>query len=364
MKIFFSTNDLWNLENFRKPLLLELNKKHELVILTNLKKKKLVNKKTGLKIYHVNFKSNFNLINDLVNLIVIFFLTLKHKPDIYLNFTIKPILLCSFVSKLLKIKSINTVTGLGNLYLGSKLFRIFYIFFYKFFTSKKNYFFFHNKNDLKFFLKKNISEKLKSYTTKGSGINLTDFKNLNPTLKQKKKFLMVSRLIYNKGAIEFFKAADLLKNNNNLMFEFLGREKNDKFNEIKNYELKKYKSNKNLKISYFNSNIKKKLQDANFVVLPSYREGMSKSLMEALASGIPVIASKVEGNSELVKNNYNGFFFRAKDYKSLIRCILKSSKLNKKNYKKISRNCRKFAENYLNEKKVVLKYSSLIKNIK
>ena len=95
----------------------------------------------------------------------------------------------------------------------------------------------------------NMSEKIKSYTTKGSGINLTDFKNLNPKLKQKKKFLMVSRLIYNKGAIEFFKAADLLKSNNNLMFEFLGREKNDNYNEIKNYELKKYKSNKNLKIS-------------------------------------------------------------------------------------------------------------------
>ena len=90
----------------------------------------------------------------------------------------------------MKIKSINTVTGLGNLYLGSKIFRIFYIFFYKIFTSRKNYFFFHNKNDLKLFLKKNISEKLKSYNTKGSGINLIDFKNLNPKLKQKKKFII------------------------------------------------------------------------------------------------------------------------------------------------------------------------------
>ena len=155
MKIFISTNDVWNLLNFRKPLLVELKKnQHEIIVLTNLRKKNTTYKKIGLKVFHVNFQPNFNLINDLVNLIIIFFLFLKYKPDVTLNFTIKPVLLCSFVSKLLNIKCINTVTGLGNLYLRSELFRNFFINLYKFFTSKKDYFFFHNRDDLKFFIKK------------------------------------------------------------------------------------------------------------------------------------------------------------------------------------------------------------------
>ena len=175
---------------------------------------------------------------------------------------------------------------------------------------------------------------------------------------------MISRLIYNKGVIEFFKATRLLRNNKNLHFEFLGREIDDNLNEIKQLELKKYKNQNNLKISNFTPNVKKKLKNVNFVVLPSYREGMPKSLMEAMASGIPVIASKVEGNSELVKNNLNGFLCRPKNYKSLYKCILKVSKIKRQKYYKISKNCREFAENYLNEKKVILKYLSLIKKIK
>ena len=91
---------------------------------------------------------------------------------------------------------------------------------------------------------------------------------------------------------------------------------------------------------------------------------MSKSLMEAMSSGIPVIASDVEGNSELVKNNYNGFLCYPKDYKSLYKCILRVSKMKKKYYKKISKNCREFAKKNLNENKLNFKYLSLINKIK
>ena len=145
---------------------------------------------------------------------------------------------------------------------------------------------------------------------------------------------MISRLIYNKGIIEFLKAANHFKNDKSLYFEIVGKEINDNLNEIKQADLAKYVKQENLKISNFSKDIKKKLKKANFVVLPSYREGMSKSLMEAMSSGIPVIASDVEGNSELVKNNYNGFLCYPKDYKSLYKCILRVSKMKKNIIKK------------------------------
>ena len=170
---------------------------------------------------------------------------------------------------------------------------------------------------------------------------------------------MISRLIYNKGVIEFFKATRLLRNNKNLHFELLGREIDDNLNEIKQFELKKYKNQNNLKISNFTSNVKKKLKNVNFVVLPSYREGMPKSLMEAMASGIPVIASKVEGNSELVKNNFNGFLCNPRDVNDLYNNIIKFINLNYDQKIKFGLNSRKIAKNY-DEKIVIKRYQEVI----
>ena len=179
MSIFITTNDIWNLENFRKPLLLQLQKsKHEIIVLTNFKKK-IVNTKKSVKFYHINFQSNFNLFNDVINLIKIVYLFIKYRPSIALNFTIKPILLCSLASKFLNTISINTVTGFGNLYIGSRLFKFIIITFYKIFTSNKNYFFFHNKDDLKFFLKYKIAKKSKCFITKVLGLIPKNFKILN-----------------------------------------------------------------------------------------------------------------------------------------------------------------------------------------
>ena len=90
---------------------------------------------------------------------------------------------------------------------------------------------------------------------------------------------------------------------------------------------------------------------------------MPKSLMESMSSGIPVISSKVVGSLDLVIENFNGFFCLPKSKKSLYTTILKASKINKKKYNLLSNNCRKFAEKFLDEKKVVDEYLSLIKKI-
>ena len=76
-----------------------------------------------------------------------------------------------------------------------------------------------------------------------------------------------------------------------------------------------------------------------------------------------MIGSKVPGISELVINNFNGFFCESKNVNSLYRVILKVSKIDKKRYSKISNNCRKYSEKYLDEKKVVLKYINLVNKI-
>ena len=78
-----------------------------------------------------------------------------------------------------------------------------------------------------------------------------------------------------------------------------------------------------LKIAHFTDNIVPILNKMDCLVLPSYREGMSKSLMEGAAMGKILIASNVPGCKEIVKNNYNGFLCKPRNTESLINAVKK-----------------------------------------
>jgi len=364
MRLMIISNNIWNILNFRKALIKNLLKKnYEIIILSNQKDNysKYIHKNISFK--HVNFKSNFNLFNDFINIAKIFFFSIKYKPKIILNFTIKPVLFGSLVSKILNLSCINTLTGLGSFYLKSNYFKEFYFVLLRLLTSKNDYFFFHNKDDFKIFLKRKISTKDKSLVTMGSGVNLKKFKFTRLTKKKTKKFLMISRFLYNKGIIEFLNVAKKLSKNNSLSFEVLGLEKFSRFGAINKNELENYKYIKNLKMLNFKKTVINNLKHAYFVVLPSYREGMPKSLLEALSSGKPIITTNVAGCRDLVINNFNGYLCKAKSDKSLYAQILKASKLSNLNYKQLSKNSRKFAEIYLDENIVALKYLNLVNKI-
>ena len=134
-------------------------------------------------------------------------------------------------------------------------------------------------------------------------------------------------------------------------------------NSLKENNFYKFIDNEYIFFSKSEFDIRKYIIKNHCIILPSYREGMPKSLMEAISSGIPVIASNVVGNSDLVLENVNGFLCRPKDNRSLYNVILKVSKIKKQKYNLLSKNCRKYAEYYLDENKVTHKYLTLIKKI-
>ena len=107
MKLMIISNNIWNILNFRKALIKNLLKKnYEIIILSNQKDNSLKYIHKNIRFKHINFESNFNLINDFINITKIFFFSIKYKPKIILNFTIKPVLFGSLVSKILKLKGV------------------------------------------------------------------------------------------------------------------------------------------------------------------------------------------------------------------------------------------------------------------
>ena len=363
-KILFVTNSIWNIDNFRKPLILNFLEKQNLVyiIAPNEKNYRLKIKHKNLKVININFSQNsyFNFKDFIFFFKLVNFLK-NYKPHYVLSFTIKPNLICAFLSKFLKFKSICNITGLGTLFLRGKIIKIIAIYLYKFSIRNAFFIFFHNNDDKNLFIKKNIIDKKKCDLIPGSGVNLDYFSYYEKKYSKNHSlnFLYLGRIIRDKGIIEYLNAiSEIKKINYNVTFTFVGKlnYKDKKLLKLFNYCLS------NNYIEYLNeaTDVKKYIIDCDCLVLPSYREGLSKSLLEASAIGRPMLVSNVPGCRDVVQNNFNGLLFNAKDYKSLQSCLIKFIEMPTIQKNLLAKNANKLSSKF-DEMIIVKKYFNKIK---
>ncbi len=324
MKIIITSNSLWNIINFRKELIDVLsNQNHHIYILTKNDKKYEKNfNNLNITINNVQISRKIiSPLKDFVLLFQYFYYFLKIKPDIIFSFTVKPNIISSIVSKILNIKHISTITGLGTHVLSNIFIKKIIDFLYKISLSKNKTIFVQNNFDRKYFIEE---IKIKSHIIKkinGSGVNLEIFKynDFNNTSKNIVNFVFIGRLISDKGIIEYLKCAEIIKNQRkNINFEVVAIVDKKNISSIsKNFI--NYYIDKNIITYYENEkNVVSFINKASCIVLPSYREGLPKTLLEAIAIGRPIIASDVPGCNELVINDFNGFLFETKNLNDLI----------------------------------------------
>ena len=221
--------------------------------------------------------------------------------------------------------------------------------------------FFQNKYDQKLFQEYKIISKKKSIVIPGSGIDLNQY-NYNKLKNNSDyfNFIYFGRLITDKGILILFDVINMLKNNNKIKFTIIGSmDQNDK-NYKKIYEIIYKNKNQNLNFINFTDDIKKEILKADCVILPSYREGLPRSLIEASALGIPIIASNVPGCNNLIKDQYNGLIFSPLSSKSLYNKLIEFTKLSYMERVKITQNARDHIEKYYDEKLVINKYKEYI----
>lgn len=367
MKIFISSNNIWNILNFRKNLIIKLLNNNNLIYLFTNNTDKKIFKHKNLKIISLNFNSNFNFLNDMFIIFKILIYIYKIKPDLILNFTLKPVLYFSLCARFFNLHVINTITGLGNTFLGNSKIKSIIVNLYKICNSKNNYFIFHNISDKNFFIKNKISITKRSFVTPGSGVDLKKFttNNNKPNKKQLIKFILVGRFLLNKGIKEYIEMSKKFINNQKIKFYILGSNLKKKNSyAISTKILQKWLKDSNIKKLPFTNNIVPILKEMDCLVLPSYREGMSKSLMEGAAMGKILIASNVPGCREVVKNNYNGFLCKPKNTQSLIYAVNKVIKLSYKKKLEFMKNNKKLAKSKFDENLVINLYSRIILELK
>lgn len=287
----------------------------------------------------------------------------KEKPDIVLSYTIKANIYSSFAGKFKRIPVICNVSGLGTVFLVKGIAGKIALGLYRFAFRFSRHIFFQNEDDKKLFTSIIPVEETKTSILPGSGINLEEFKPAPLSESKANSFVMISRVIIEKGVREFAEAASNFVSDESVHFTLIGKFDETHARSIKKEELDHWINSKWLTFLDHSDNIVQVIADHEAVILPSYREGTSRTLLEGAAMGRPLIATDVPGCKEVVRDGYNGFLCEVKNAKSLYDKIKLFLSLSKKEKEQLAANSRTLVEETYDERIVIGIYESVIRRI-
>ena len=243
----------------------------------------------------------------------------KIRPAAYCGFTIKPNVYGAAASRMLGVPAINNVTGLGTTFLSHRLMWWFTARLYRWAFERSHRVFFHNEEDLAMFVKERIVRPEQGAVIPGSGVNLEEFRPVDePNTAGAPAFLFVGRALRDKGIREFVQAARLLRARMpQVRFQILGNPDPGNPTSASAAEFQSWIEEGLIEHLGEHADVRPFIRPATAVVLPSYREGMSRALLEGAAMGKPLVGTDVAGCRELVEEGVTGALCEPRDSASL-----------------------------------------------
>lgn len=364
-KIIIISNTAWNIYNFRMGLI-KAFKKEDYDVLALAPRDRyadLIEKEGTLYREIVINNKGTNVIEDL-GLILEFYRILKsERPDVVLAYTIKPNIYCSIAASLLNIPIINNISGLGFLFIKDNWLTRIAELLYKFSLGRSKKIFFQNNEDLKFFADKGLVNEALAERIPGSGIDPNFFA---PDFTERNDgrivFLLVARLLWDKGIREYVEAARLVKlKYDNVEFQLLG------FLDVPNPEvisrdvIDEWVNEGTLKYLGATDNVRDVIIKADIVVLPSYREGAPKSLLEAMSMGKPIITTDTAGCREVCDHDLNGFLVPVKNSQALAEAMIRMIEVGAEARREMGNRGRARVLKEFDERIVINKYLEAVK---
>ncbi|NHH89285.1 glycosyltransferase family 4 protein [Pseudoalteromonas sp. MB47] len=329
MKILYIVNVDWFFISHRLPIALEAMKNgYEVHIACGVTDKKSYLESLGIFVHPLQLtRSGTSLVKELKVLAELWRITKSIKPEVTHTVTIKGVVYGGIVTRLLKTKvRVASISGLGYVFIDTsmkaKLLKNIIKKFYSFALGVDTRVIFQNKNDKTIFVDGNIIKPSQSLLIRGSGVDLNQFKYL-PEPTSQKTVMFLARLLKDKGLIEFCKAAEIVNKTENAKFVLVGDLDPDNPNSITEDELNTYTNNSTVEHWGYSTSVESVIPKSHIMVLPSYREGLPKSLLEAAACGRAVITTDVPGCRDAIEPNLTGLLVKVKDYKELAKAIQK-----------------------------------------
>jgi len=267
-------------------------------------------------------RNGTNVIKDIKTLISIMRLLKELNPNKIFTYQAKTVIYGCIASKMLGIKEIYPlIAGLGSVYLSegikAKVIRCILSIEYRIALRGIKVIFFQNNDDLETYKKyKIITGKNHVVMIPGSGVNTEQFHPV--PLPEVFAFLFIGRLIRDKGIVEYLEACREIKERHPEVRCMLVGPYDSNPSAIKEKDLQPYIDEGTIEYFGEQSDVKKYLTQCNVYVLPSYREGLPKTVLEAMACGRAIITTDAPGCRETVKNGENGLLIPIKDTKVLV----------------------------------------------
>lgn len=307
--------------------------------------------------------TGINPIQDMKYLLLLKKVFKREKPDVALCYTIKANIYACLASRSTSIPVICNVSGLGTVFLVEGLTGKIAMALYRIAFRNAGFVFFQNEDDKNLFTSKIEVKKEKLGLLAGSGIDLSGFEYTAPHFSKRTKFLMISRLIIEKGVKEYAEAASFFVDNENVEFTLVGRLDESHSRSIAKNDLDDWINKGWINYLSHSDKIKELIKEHEVIVLPSYREGTPRTLLEGAAMGRALLASDVPGCKEVVIDGENGFLFKVKDAKSLVNKVKLYLSLRMEERTKLSIASRKLAEEKYDEKHIISSYQNVIQQM-
>ncbi|WP_164662038.1 glycosyltransferase family 4 protein [Tropicibacter sp. Alg240-R139] len=245
----------------------------------------------------------------------------QSKPDAYLGFTVKPNVYGSLAANVLNIPVINNIAGLGAPFVTRSAITRIVKQLYRAGLAKSALVFFQNRDDHALFRDEKILRHDRTDILPGSGVDLTRFK-YTPRVQNDPhtpfRFLLVSRMLWDKGIGEYADAArDIKTRHPNTEVYLLGSMGIDNPASIPSKTIQRWVKEGIVSYLDFKEDVIPEIIAADCVVLPSYREGTPRTLLEACAIGRPIITADAVGCRDVVDDAVNGFMCAPKDSRDL-----------------------------------------------
>jgi glycosyltransferase involved in cell wall biosynthesis len=371
--IAISINTSWNIFNFRLGLLKALQDEgFNIVAIAPEDKYSQKLKEMGVAHYDIAINNKgTNPIED-ARLVWHFYTLYKQvNPDIILQYTIKPNIYGSMAAGMLGIPVISNISGLGTVFLNDSFSSKIAHFLYKVALRVPKKVFYQNAHDRELFVKSKLIEPGKTDLLPGSGIDTEKFKpqRVDSENDEELRFLFIARLVKDKGLMEYVDAArqiisdgilDRVRNDIKAKFFILGAFYPGNPTAISTEDMEQWEEEGTVTYLGTSDDVKSVIGHYDCVVLPSYREGLSRVLLEAASMAKPIITTDVPGCKEVVDDGVNGYLCQAKDADSLKEQMEKMSALSARERQEMGRRGREKVIAEFDEKLVIEKYLDAI----
>ena len=364
-KIVITANITWALYNFRRNLIQSLlDNGFKVILVCTIDKYTSYFESIGCEIVDLKLDSkSLNPIKDIYTFFSIIKILSSIKPDFILNFSPKNNIYSTLAANFTKAKVVNNIAGLGVVFIENNLVSNVTRFLYKISQTRANKIFFQNEDDRALFLKSKICDESKIDQLPGSGVDLARFNPVEAPDDGKVRFIIIARMLWDKGIGHYADAARILKQKygDSVEFRMLGFLDFANPSAVTKQQMSEWVDEGIVNYLGTSDNVESEIGNNDCVVLPSfYREGVPRSLLEAAAMAKPIVTTDSVGCRETVDEGINGYLCIHKSTESLVKNLEKIINLSHEERVSMGNNSRRKIEVEFDEKIVIQKYLDFI----